>query len=176
MSGVTVPTMMTSTSLGADAARGEAFFCGLSADVAHAFARRELVPLADPGALHDPLVAGFYHFFEVLIGDHIGRNVGSERRNLGAPAHDGANGQAQCISPCGAHTGGGPARCFRCQAIRDGRWRTQKVKRSRRPKKYRVTYCARTSPLPLLPSGPGGVGGITSRRARHWLILSLRCR
>jgi len=34
-----------------------------------------------------------------------------------------------------------------------------------------VTYCARTSPLPLLPSGPGGFGGITSRRTRHWSIL-----
>ena len=34
-------------------------------------------------------------------------------------------------------------------------------------KKYRVTYCTRTSPLPLLPSGPGGIGGITSRRTRH---------
>src|ERR1017187_4422223 len=42
----------------------------------------------------------------------------------------------------------------------------------RAPKKRRVTYCARTSPLPLLPSGPGGVGGITSRRTRHLLILS----
>ena len=41
-----------------------------------------------------------------------------------------------------------------------------------KPKKYRVTYCARTSPLPLLPSGPGGIGGITSRRTRHWLILA----
>ena len=42
----------------------------------------------------------------------------------------------------------------------------------RTPKKYRVAYCARTSPLPLLPSGPGGVGGITSRRTRHLLILA----
>src|SRR6516165_10548542 len=41
-----------------------------------------------------------------------------------------------------------------------------------RSKKYRVTYCARTSPLPLLPSGPGGVGGITSRRTRHQSILA----
>ena len=41
---------------------------------------------------------------------------------------------------------------------------TRKVEK---PKKYRVTYCAHTSPLPLLPSGPGGVGGIVSRRARH---------
>ena len=26
------------------------------------------------------------------------------------------------------------------------------------------TYCTRKSPLPLLPSGPGGVGGSTSRK------------
>src|ERR1035441_7074458 len=39
-------------------------------------------------------------------------------------------------------------------------------------KKYRATYCARNDPLPLLPSGPGGVGGITSRRTRHCSILS----
>ena len=32
---------------------------------------------------------------------------------------------------------------------------------------YRATYCARTSPLPLLPSGPGGFGGIAPRRTRH---------
>jgi len=32
---------------------------------------------------------------------------------------------------------------------------------------YRATYCAHTSPLPLLPSGPGGIGGIESRRTRH---------
>src|SRR5579864_2562753 len=40
-----------------------------------------------------------------------------------------------------------------------------------RIKKYRATYCARNDPLPLLPSGPGGVGGITSRRTRHCSIL-----
>src|SRR5665213_1976491 len=32
-------------------------------------------------------------------------------------------------------------------------------------------YCARDGPLPLLPSGPGGVGGIASRRTRHILRL-----
>ena len=37
---------------------------------------------------------------------------------------------------------------------------------------YRGAYCAHTSPLPLLPSGPGGVGGIASRRARHWYRIS----
>src|SRR6202789_3945195 len=34
---------------------------------------------------------------------------------------------------------------------------------------YRATYCARTDPLPLLPSGPGGVA---SRRTRHSLMIS----
>src|SRR5664279_4751450 len=38
---------------------------------------------------------------------------------------------------------------------------------------YRATYCARNGPLPLLPSGPGGVGGIVSRRTRHFQILPL---
>src|ERR1700687_1695584 len=40
-------------------------------------------------------------------------------------------------------------------------------------KVYRATYCAHTSPLPLLPSGPGGVGGITSRRTRHMSYSSI---
>src|ERR1700757_2941592 len=39
---------------------------------------------------------------------------------------------------------------------------------------HRVAYCARSDPLPLLPSGPGGVGGIPSRRTRHWERISLR--
>jgi hypothetical protein len=32
---------------------------------------------------------------------------------------------------------------------------------------HRATYCAHNYPLPLLPSGPGGVGGTMSRRTRH---------
>jgi len=36
---------------------------------------------------------------------------------------------------------------------------------------HRATYCAHTSPLPLLPSGPGGVGGITSRGTPMILTL-----
>ena len=100
MSGVTVPTMMTSTSVGCDAARRQALLRRLRAHVAHALSLGQHVPLADAGALHDPLVVGVYHFFEVLIGQNIGGNVGSERGNLGAPAHHGANGEGQCISPC----------------------------------------------------------------------------
>ena len=38
--------------------------------------------------------------------------------------------------------------------------------------KYRVTHCARTDPLPLLPSGPGGVGGVAPRRTRHCSSLT----
>ena len=90
-----------------NAARGETLLRGLCAHVAHAQPRRQLVPLADPRALHDPLVAGLHYFFKVFIGDHIGRDVGSERRDFGAPAHDGANGKAQCISPCTAPATGG---------------------------------------------------------------------
>src|SRR3954469_25627091 len=32
--------------------------------------------------------------------------------------------------------------------------------------RHRGAHCARTGPLPLLPSGPGGVGGIASRGTR----------
>ena len=103
MSGVTVPTMMTSTSVGCDAARGQAFFCGLNADVADAQSLGEHVPLADTGPLDDPLVVGVDHLFEVLIGENLGGNVGAERRNLGAAAHHGTNGEAQWTSPCGAN-------------------------------------------------------------------------
>jgi hypothetical protein len=34
-------------------------------------------------------------------------------------------------------------------------------------------YCAHIDPLPLLPSGPGGVGGNTSRRTRHMIDFSI---
>src|SRR5438876_3513380 len=33
--------------------------------------------------------------------------------------------------------------------------------------RYRGARCTRTSPLPLLPSGPGGVRGIASRGSRY---------
>src|SRR5436190_21399994 len=32
--------------------------------------------------------------------------------------------------------------------------------------RHRGAHCTRTSPLPLLPSGPGGIGGIASRGTR----------
>ena len=73
MSGVTVPTMMASTSVGRNAARGQAFLRRFRADVADAQSLGQHVPLADTGPLHDPLVVGVHHFFEVLIGEHIGR-------------------------------------------------------------------------------------------------------
>ncbi len=45
----------------------------------------------------------------------------------------------------------------------------------RRKKCTGFPYCTRIDPLPLLPSGPGGVGGNTSRRTRHIMKFSM-CR
>ncbi len=45
--------------------------------------------------------------------------------------------------------------------------RTTAARNGRGKLVHRATYCAHNYPLPLLPSGPGGVGGITSRRTRH---------
>ena len=97
MSGVTVPTMMTSTSVGCNAARRQTLLRRLDAHIADALSLGQHVPLADTGPLHDPLVVGVHHLFEVFIGQHIGGNVGAERRNLGATAHHGTNGEAQCF-------------------------------------------------------------------------------
>jgi hypothetical protein len=85
--------------------RRQAFFRRLRADIAYAQSLRQYMTLTDARPLHDPLVAGFHQFFEVLIGQHAGRNVGAERCDLGAPAHHGANGKAQWFSPCGANWG-----------------------------------------------------------------------
>jgi hypothetical protein len=43
--------------------------------------------------------------------------------------------------------------------------------------RHRGTRCTRTSPLPLLPSGPGGIGGIASRGTQclSLLFYSSRC-
>ncbi len=40
--------------------------------------------LADPRAFQDPLIGGINHFFQVLIGEDAGRNVGAKRCDLGA--------------------------------------------------------------------------------------------
>ena len=102
MSGVTVPTMITSTSAGRDAARGQALLGGFNAHVADALPLGQHMALADAGALHDPLIVGIHHFFEILIGENLRGDIGAERGDLGAPAHHGTNGEGQCISPCGA--------------------------------------------------------------------------
>jgi len=39
-----------------------------------------------------------------------------------------------------------------------------------------AVHCTRKSPLPLLPSGPGGVGGKTSRGTDAWLYILARDR
>ena len=48
-------------------------------------------------------------------------------------------------------------RCSKCEGERNVRGK----------EKRRVTHCALKSPLPLLPSGPGGVCRSESRRTRH---------
>lgn len=40
------------------------------------------VPFADAGALQDPFVARVHHFFEIVIGEDTGGNVGRQTRNL----------------------------------------------------------------------------------------------
>ena len=174
MSGVTVPTMITSTSLGLDAARSEAFFRRLSADIAHALARGQHVPLADAGTLHDPLVVGVHHFFEVFDWSALGeerrfraRVILARRPTTGRTVRLNA---FLLAAPIGDVSAGNKPSCGG-ERVESARRLSQKRRRADHcaaaPKKYRVTYCARTSPLPLLPSGPGGVGGITSRRTRH---------
>jgi len=90
---------------GLDAARRQALLCSLNADVAHTLAGSEDMAFLDAGALHDPLIVGVHHFFEVFIGKNLGRDISSEGAYLGAPAHYGTHGKAQCISPCGADNG-----------------------------------------------------------------------
>ena len=104
MSGVTVPTMIISTSLASIPRAARHFF---AASVHISLTPSPLASTCrslDTSPLHNPLVVGIHHLFQVLIGKHLGRNVGPKRRNLRATAHHGANVQAQCISPSG--TGG----------------------------------------------------------------------
>ena len=80
-----------------DPARRKALLRRLGADFAHAQALGQHVALADPRTLHDPLVVCVDYLFEVFVGKNVGRNVGSQRRNLGSAAHYRANGKAQCF-------------------------------------------------------------------------------
>ncbi len=37
------------------------------------------VALANAGALDDPLIVGFDHFFEIVVGEYAGRYVAAQR-------------------------------------------------------------------------------------------------
>ena len=78
MSGVTVPTMITSTSLGSMPRAARHFFAASTQMSLTPLPLGEHVAFLDAGALHDPLVVGVHHFFEVLIGKNLRGNVGSE--------------------------------------------------------------------------------------------------
>jgi len=43
-------------------------------------------------------------------------------------------------------------------------WTDSEKRKSQTP----ATHCTRKSPLPLLPSGPGGIGGSASRGTDAW--------
>ncbi len=95
MSGVTVATMMASTSVGSTpraARQRRRGFDGQSL-VADPFV--DEVTLADAGALDDPLVVGVDHFFEVCIGEDTGWNVGADGGDLGANGRPGLQGETQ---------------------------------------------------------------------------------
>ena len=80
--GVTVATMMTSTSVGWMPRAARQLRGGFDGKVAGGDALVDEVAFADAGALDDPLVVGVDHFFEVGVGQQAGRNVGSDGRNL----------------------------------------------------------------------------------------------
>jgi len=83
-----------------DAARRQALLRRFHAHVARAQALGKHVTLANASAGEDPLVGGVDHLFQVLIGEHLGRNICAEGRDLGATAHHGTNGESQSKSPC----------------------------------------------------------------------------
>ena len=69
---------------GLDAAFGEAAFGGFDGHVAGGHALLYQVALADADAAVDPFVGGLDHFFEIVVGEQAGWNVGSQSADLGA--------------------------------------------------------------------------------------------
>ena len=79
-SGVTVQTMMASSSGGVDAALRQRAPGGLHRHVGSRHLRIRDVALADAGALQDPLVVGIDHLFQILVGEHARRRCSSPAR------------------------------------------------------------------------------------------------
>ena len=74
----------------ADVGRGDArapdrFPRGLGGGIRRCDAAVDDVPLADAGALHDPLVGGRHHLLEVRVRQHARGHVGGEGRDPDAP-------------------------------------------------------------------------------------------
>src|SRR6266852_3431711 len=67
-----------------DAALGERFLRRLDRKIAGRNALIHEMTLTDANALHDPLVVGLDHFFEVGVGKKTRRNVGAESADLNA--------------------------------------------------------------------------------------------
>ena len=95
MSGVTVATMMTSTSAGEMPRFGKADLCGFNGEVAGGGAGGDDVALADAGALGDPLIRGGDHGFEVFVGEELGWDVDPDGGDFGADGGAGLQRQRQ---------------------------------------------------------------------------------
>ena len=74
---------------GVDVRGGDAPFCksGLGSfhgQIAAGHSLFDDVALADTGAFDDPLVRGFYHLFQIFVGEQARRDVGSQGADFGA--------------------------------------------------------------------------------------------
>ena len=72
-----------------DVRGGDAPFCksGLGSfhgQIAAGHSLFDDVALADTGAFDDPLVRGFYHLFQIFVGEQARRDVGSQGADFGA--------------------------------------------------------------------------------------------
>jgi hypothetical protein len=83
MSGVTVATMMSSSSVRADPAPAQRLAGRFRGDRARAGARLDVVALLDPGPRADPLVRGVDQLHDVVVGHDALGDVGPERRDRG---------------------------------------------------------------------------------------------
>ena len=83
MSGVTVATMMASRSEAA-MPRSASAFARPRPPVAGRHTLVHEVAFADADPLHDPLVVGVDHLFQVGVGEKAGWNVGAESADLNA--------------------------------------------------------------------------------------------
>ncbi len=76
MSGVTVPTMITSRPDASIPRHAQADSRSLHRQVAGGLTLFDEMPLQDSGALHNPIRTGIHHLFKIGIAQHAGRNVG----------------------------------------------------------------------------------------------------